>query len=262
MIVQSDMPVIASRALYWGSGNGSGKAGFDEGSGSTATARQLAFAYASTIDGDRAFLSLLYPASCSKACPPAQVVAHVFTASGLQVATARLRIGANHRGSLTLNSLVDQGIYAVLVQSTQPIVGEIAQYEGGAPSQIPVVPGLDLQGVQASTSLLSSALDDSTLPLVHVYNPSAGHMVVRLSAMSTGGTYVTRTYQIAADASLEAQVPTPASAGPTVAGSHQPIGISVSCSSPCAAAALEGVHRLTGGGQAGLPGEAWGESLR
>jgi hypothetical protein len=265
LIVHSDLPVMASRALYWGSGGGSSKAGFDVGSGSTSAARQLAFAYASTVDGDTAFLSLLYPASCGasargKACPAAQVVAHVFTASGLQVATARLSLGANRRGSLALNGLVDQGIYAVVLQSTQPIVAEIVQYVGGTPSKIPVVPGLDLQGVPAGTSLLSSALDDSADPLVHVYNPSAGHMVVRLSAMSTGGAYVTRTYQIAPDASLEAQVPTPA--GLRFAGSHQPIGISISCSSPCVAAALEGVHRLTGGGQTDLPGEAWGESLR
>jgi hypothetical protein len=270
MIVHSDMPVVASRALYWGSGVGSDKAGFDVATGSIVAARQLAFAYASTLDRDTAFLSVLNPASChgvagTKTCPTAQVVVRVFTTSGAQIASTRLNVGADSRGNLALNSLVDRGIYAVLLQATEPIVAEIAQYVGGSPSSTPAPPGLDLQGTPGSTSLHDSGLVSGAAatwqPLVHVYNPSAGHTVVRLSAMSAAGAYFTRTYQIASQATLEVRIPVPPASSSPSPGSQASIGLSLSCSSPCVGAALEGVRGVVGSGESGLPREAWGESL-
>jgi hypothetical protein len=156
---------------------------------------------------------------------------------------------------------VNQGVYALSVQSTLPVVSELAQYVGSSPGNETgqgADPGFDEPGTQGSTALNGGGYVTVGSPLIQVFNPTTGQMAIRMTALSTQGVYFLQNYEVAAGASLTLALPAPPARPVTP---RTPVGVSVSCSGPCVGVALMGIHG-TAIGTAPVPTEVWDNPLQ
>jgi hypothetical protein len=270
LMITSTTAIVAERALYWGEGSGSAKAGYDVAIGASATDTIAHFAYVSTLHGDQALLSILNPPQPAAACGrkvgacDASISVDVYSSSGIRVGTTKLRVATSKRATVLLSRVVVGGIYAVSLRSTQPVVAELAQFFGGPPSS-GFHPGLENSGTSGGTVLSGGGYQSqSGNVLVRVFNPTAGRMVVRVLGLSSNGPFYAQSYQIAANASLEVVLPAPPPSqdrGSPTKRAPVPIALSVTCSGPCVASGIEGARTSAPPSASVQPAEAWGGTL-
>jgi hypothetical protein len=264
VVITSAQPIVAERELYWGTGSGRMKPGADVSPGATTSVTLAHFAYASTLAGDQAVLSFVNPCSKRPRCD-AQVKVSVYSAIGMRVGSVQLKVQARSIATQSISRLVVSGVYALTVQSSLPIVTELAQYVGGPPAT-GVHPGFVALGMQGGTALSASGYEATTARiLVRVFNPTAGRMVVRVTGLlGSAGPALTPDSTVAPNASLELALPIAAAAlkGAGQSGAPQPVAVSVSCSGPCVAAAIEGVRGARVPRPANAVPEAWGAPLQ
>jgi hypothetical protein len=268
LVITSTSAIVAERALYWGAGIGSAKAGYDVASGALSANTIARFAYVSTLHGDQAQLSILNPPQPAAVCGrkagacDASLSVDVYSSGGIRVGTTKLRVATSKRATVLLSRFVDGGIYAISLRSTQPVVAEMAQFFGGPPSS-GFHPGLESSGTSGGTILSGGGYESrSGNILVRVFNPTAGRMVVRVLGLSSYGPFYAQNYQIAANASLEFVLPPPPSSQDRSAlTKNVPIALSVTCSGPCIAAGIEGARASAPAAASAQPVEVWGGTL-
>jgi len=285
--IQSTVPIVSSRVLTWGvprsartaTGSSLDGAGYDLSPGTSQLMRQQFVPYASTAHGDHAELALLNPTACP--APPktanhagvkarkgtrtvtapvcgARVVISTYTAYGARVALTRVTVGGARRVVLPLARVrggigVGNGIYALSIQSSTPVVAELAQYVGGGPGDAAGTgahPGFEELGVAGATQITGAGLTERGGLAVRVFNPTSGPMVIRVQGLGSKGPYFGQSYQMTAGASLSVAVPNPAGAAARAVAA-----VSVTCSGPCA-----GITLMGAGTSAGSP--RWGAILQ
>ncbi|HEY8282778.1 MAG TPA: hypothetical protein VIJ28_00180, partial [Chloroflexota bacterium] len=193
--IQSTVPIVTARILAWGvpraaraaSGPSLDGAGYDLSPGTSQPMRQQFIPYASTAHGDHAELALLNPTGCP--APPrkvshasatsrkgtktvnapvcgARVEISAYTAYGARVTLTRVTVGGARRLVLPLARVrggigVNDGIYALSIQSSTPVVAELAQYVGGGPGDAAGAgahPGFEELGVAGATQISGAGL--------------------------------------------------------------------------------------------------------
>jgi len=273
--IQSTAPIVASRALAWGvprtarasAGPSLAGVGYDLSPGTSQPTHQQFIPYASTAHGDHAELALLNPTSCptrpksstrtaargrtvSAPICGARVVISAYTAYGARVALIRVTVGGDTRMALPLARVrggigVGEGVYALSIQASAPVVAELAQYVGGGPGNAAGAGahlGFDELGATGATQITGAGLTARGGLGVRMYNPTSGPMVMRIQGLGSAGPYFGQSYQVAAGASLSVALPHPSGGAATAAA-----GVSVTCSGPCVGITLMGGGDTVGG---------------
>jgi hypothetical protein len=216
MIVNSNVPVVAGREMYWGPGDGSGKPGYDAVNGLAGSAKQFFFANGSDTNGDQAFVTVINPAPAG---PDATVLVAFYSATGTALGSTSVTVSANTRETVVVNNVISTttGGFYTTVSSDQPIMAEQPQYVGGSPNDTTAHPGYDLVGAPAGlTSVLfpnantSSASGGTINETVYLLNTGASSETVNATYYTSGGTTVQKSYTVGAGAVVAVNVNTDA----------------------------------------------------
>jgi hypothetical protein len=257
---------VAERAMYWGDGAAWMKPGYDVSPGATAADTVSHFAYASTLDGDQAFLSLINPAA---SCVPvvrcqSEVTVIAYSRSGMRLGTTSSQVRAGSRATISLSNQFAHSVFSLSIRASIPVVAELAQYVGGGPA-IGDHPGFDELGSRGNTELSASGFEAGTAPiLIRVFNPTGSHIVVRVTGLQSKPTPVfTQTDVVAGYTSLELAFPTVPASKPAASGQvqTQPLAVTVACSGLCVATGLEGARGAIIPLPANSSAEVWGGAL-
>ena len=231
--IESSVPIVAERMLFWGNGPGTAKPGFASGSGSTRTSTTLSIAYASRLSHDQAFLSIADPGAHAAA-----VTLRVYAPSGVQIAQAQTRVQAGARTTLALESVVGAGIYSLALQSSLPIVAELAQYRGSPSAG---ATGLLLPMLSAHKNLIDVGWRRADgVPLLWVFNPGAARIGVTLTPGGPKGAGTQLQYELAAHATLRIEL------AEGTASASAAMGTRVACDGGCVGTGMSGAGSTFG----------------
>ena len=121
-VVSSDQPIVASRAMLFGTG----QQGAHAREGVTQADATLYFAEGSTANGFEEYLTILNPHSGQTA----QVTASFYDRQGTLLATRVITVDPMHRGNIKVNDVVQTSAVATVLQSNIPVVAERSMYFG------------------------------------------------------------------------------------------------------------------------------------
>ena len=167
--VTSDVPVAVDRAMYWGTGAGSGKYGYSLAPGITAGAHSQYFSLLPTSGGSQSFITVLNPNESNTT-----VTLTLVNSSGGTLKTVTASVSAHARYTFAVPSILsgDNGYLAGgLVSSNLPVVAEAADYFGGSPNH-GSHSGTVVQG-SLSGQIGARADVNARGGLLQIYNPNS-----------------------------------------------------------------------------------------
>ena len=176
----SDQPVVADRALYWGSGSGSGKFGYEVSPGIPGGATTVLFPALLRRGANQPYITVLNPGGSRTS------IRAIFRASSGRVLTSyATAIGAQARLTLDVRSLVPayDGVVSAVLSATAPVAAEASTYIGGSPN-VGQHPGVTVLGVEGSASAASAGLDPSSV--AYLFNPGAVSLQVVVGVAGGG----------------------------------------------------------------------------
>ena len=177
----SDQPVVADRALYWGSGSGSGKFGYEVSPGIPGGATTVLFPALLRRGANQPYITVFNPGGSR-----ARVRAIFRATSGRVLTSYATGVEARARLTLDVRGLVPayDGVVSAVLSATMPVATEASTYIGGSPN-VGRHPGVTVLGVEGSASAASAALDPSSV--AYLFNPGAISLQVTVG-VAGGGT--------------------------------------------------------------------------
>ena len=177
----SDQPVVADRALYWGSGSGSGKFGYEVSPGIPGGATTVLFPALLRRGANQPYITVFNPGGSR-----ARVRAIFRASSGRVLTSYATSVEARARLTLDVRGLVPayDGVVSAVLSATMPVAAEASTYIGGSPN-VGRHPGVTVLGVEGSASAASAALDPSSV--AYLFNPGAISLQVTVG-VAGGGT--------------------------------------------------------------------------
>ncbi len=217
MIVSSDIPVVAERVEYFGSGAGSGKFGSTVSQGSATATSQARFAFGSSggsapdihgvaqAVGDQDYITVMNPSSQPGSI---QVVANFSDAAGHAIGQpVVVNVASGTRATIVANVALGSaavGPFSVSVNGTGPFFAESAQYFGGSPNDAThpgvVFKGNGMPSSDAFISDLTTGLADggSVKQSLYVLNTSAAPIQVAVQYFGVAGAATQAQYTVPA----------------------------------------------------------------
>ena len=173
----SDQPVVADRALYWGSGSGSGKFGYEVSPGIPGGATTVLFPALLRRGANQSYITVFNPGGSRTS------IRAIFRASSGRVLTSyATAVGAQARLTLDVRSLVPayDGVVSAVLSATAPVAAEASTYIGGSPN-VGQHPGVTVLGVEGSASAASAGLDPSSVAYLFNPGPVSLHVAVGIA---------------------------------------------------------------------------------